>query len=93
MDFDTPTLTYDEEDYGRTPPNQKAIFIYEWLRNLEDNITTVKKVRQQEALIKFSCFSLSYYLVNLCREHACEIRSPPNLYHGISKQNYRCNVY
>ncbi|XP_027038809.1 HEAT repeat-containing protein 5B-like [Pocillopora damicornis] len=43
MDFDTPTLTYDEEDYGRTPPNQKAIFIYEWLRNLEDNITTVKK--------------------------------------------------
>ena len=47
MDFDTPTLTYDEEDYGRTPPNQKAIFIYEWLRNLEDNITTVKKVRQQ----------------------------------------------
>ena len=56
MDFDTPTLTYDEEDYGRTPPNQKAIFMYEWLRNLEDNITTVKKVRQQEALIKFSCF-------------------------------------
>lgn len=73
MDFDTPTLTYDEEDYGRTPPNQKAIFIYEWLRNLEDNITTVKKVRQQEVLIKFSCFLLSYYLVNLCREHACEI--------------------
>ena len=73
MDFDTPTLNYDEEDYGRTPPNQKAIFIYEWLRNLEDNITTVKKVRQQEALIKFSCFLLSYYSVNLCREHACEI--------------------
>ncbi|PFX25411.1 HEAT repeat-containing protein 5B [Stylophora pistillata] len=43
MDFDTPTLIYDEEEYGRTPPNQKAIFIYEWLRNLEDNITTVKK--------------------------------------------------
>lgn len=45
MDFDSPTLIYDEEEYGRTPPNQKAIFIYEWLRNLEDNITTVKKVR------------------------------------------------
>ena len=44
MDFDTPSLVYNEEEYGRTPQNQKAIFIYEWLRNLEDNITTVKKV-------------------------------------------------
>ena len=48
MDFDSPTLTYNEEEYGRTPANQKAIFIYEWLRNLEDNITTVKKVRFSE---------------------------------------------
>ena len=45
MDFDSPTLVYNEEEYGRTPKNQKAIFIYEWLRNLEDNITTIKKVR------------------------------------------------
>jgi len=48
MDFDSPTLVYNEEEYGRTPKNQKAIFIYEWLRNLEDNITTVKKVRLSE---------------------------------------------
>ena len=58
MDFDTPTLIYDEEEYGRTPPNQKAIFIYEWLRNLEDNITTVKKVRHQEAHVSNSFFMI-----------------------------------
>ena len=44
MDFDTPALVYNEEDYGRTPTNQKAIFIYEWLRNLEDNIFCASKV-------------------------------------------------
>jgi len=48
MDFDSPTLVYNEEEYGRAPKNQKAIFIYEWLRNLEDNIATVKKVRLSE---------------------------------------------
>ena len=48
MDFDSPTLVYNEEEYGRTPTNQKAIFIYEWLRNLEDNITAAKKVRLSE---------------------------------------------
>ena len=44
MDFDTPTLVYNEEEYGRTPANQKSIFIYEWLRNLEDDISRVSKV-------------------------------------------------
>ena len=44
MDFDTPTLVYNEEAYGRTPANQKSIFIYEWLRNLEDNIFRASKV-------------------------------------------------
>lgn len=43
MDFDTPTLVYNEEAYGRTPANQKSIFIYEWLRNLEDNIFRASK--------------------------------------------------
>lgn len=44
MDFDTPTLVYNEDEYGRTPTNQKSIFIYEWLRNFEDNICRVSKV-------------------------------------------------
>ena len=44
MDFDIPTLVYNEEEYGRTPANQKSIFIYEWLRNLEDDIPHVSKV-------------------------------------------------
>lgn len=44
MDFDTPTLLYNEEEYGRTPKNHKSIFIYEWLRNLEDNIPVASKV-------------------------------------------------
>lgn len=51
MDFDSPTLVYNEEEYGHTPTNQKAIFVYEWLRNLEDNITTVKKVRGSQKKI------------------------------------------
>ncbi|XP_015763644.1 PREDICTED: HEAT repeat-containing protein 5B-like isoform X1 [Acropora digitifera] len=45
MDFDTPALVYNEEDYGRTPTNQKSIFIYEWLRNLEDNIFCASKAQ------------------------------------------------
>lgn len=44
MDFGTPTLLYSEEEYGRTSINHKSIFIYEWLRNLEDNIPVASKV-------------------------------------------------
>lgn len=58
MDFDSPTLVYNEEEYGRTPPNQKAIFIYEWLRNLEDNITTAKKVRLRRKVYSFNSYGL-----------------------------------
>ena len=61
MDFDSPTLIYNEEEYGRTPTNQKAIFIYEWLRNLEDNIATVKKVRLSEE--NLSLISLFWGLI------------------------------
>ena len=67
MDFDSPTLVYNEEEYGRTPANQKAIFIYEWLRNLEDNITTVKKVRLSEENVELNSAILG------CFQEACEI--------------------
>lgn len=39
-----PILVYSEEKYGKTEQNKKAIFIYEWLRNLEDNLSSASKV-------------------------------------------------
>ncbi|CAH3014392.1 unnamed protein product [Porites evermanni] len=49
MDFDTPTLLYSEEEYGRTPKNHKSIFIYEWLRNLEDNVPVASKAQIKDS--------------------------------------------
>ena len=39
-----PSLVYSEEKYGKTEQNKKAIFIYEWLRNLEENLSSAGKV-------------------------------------------------
>ena len=39
------SLSYDEEAYAKTPPNERALFIYEWLRNLEDDVPSLSKVR------------------------------------------------
>lgn len=72
MDFGTPTLLYSEEEYGRTPKNHKSIFIYEWLRNLEDNVPVASKVSLYMIYFQFPFlrlkifpFSVSLYFYHL----------------------------
>ena len=42
--FSITMLPYNVGEYARTPPNERPIFIYEWLRNLEEDMPTVSKV-------------------------------------------------
>lgn len=65
MDFDTPTLLYSEEEYGRTPKNHKSIFIYEWLRNLEDNIPVASKVSLYMIYFQFPSLRLKFILLSV----------------------------
>ena len=61
MDFGTPTLLYSEEEYGRTSKNHKSIFIYEWLRNLEDNIPVASKVSRCMIYFQFPFLRLKVF--------------------------------
>jgi hypothetical protein len=52
MDFPVLSLLYNEEEFAKTPKNQKEIFIYEWLRNLENDLSNVSRVRTLSAYFK-----------------------------------------
>lgn len=70
MDFPESTFLYNEEEHAKTPKKQKEIFIYEWLRNLENDLSNSTRVSK---VLKLYFISVLYFDIILLVETACEL--------------------